>query len=589
MKRRGSALLMIATLSTLLVLTAVLISISAVSNMNVSNDEKTRTKMEFACEAGLKRARAKIEQSFNNGELTILEPTVTFQGDATDDTGNTPEEKAFSDEEFMTGSGSEPDYYTFKINSDINNQPITVKYAITRDEDWHMSQSYTTYTMNIEAVAYMPGYGWVGMNEVSASRRTTLFMYSVFFQNDLEILPGPNFTLKGLIHTNGNMYLNSNSGSTLKILTDSLTSAGKIYRRRLDSNSYSGTVQISKKNENGSLVTMNSGSIGNADDSGNSNWTSIATNKWQGTVKDQSLGATVQEAPKLKSFSPGGYYDTNADLKINVLTKGYTKPVYQITYNGVTKTYNSGVKTNGLNGALTETTFYDRRESTTKLVKATAIDMTALADLGYVSDNGLVYLTRDDAVSGSVVSGFKLYNGSELSSPSTIVSNLPTYIQGDFNLHTSTNPATDTWQPCAVISDAINLLSNSWVDSKSSSTQPASSTTYNLVFITGNTATTSGSYNGGLENFPRFLENWSGQNVNISGGFIQLFRSLYATGKWGGSYYSAPNRNWQEESYFSDLRDLPPGFANMFPSTNVTIVYSQRRHISKAEAILSED
>lgn len=598
MKRSGSSLIMIATLTTLLILTSLAVCINAVSNLNVTTEEKARIRLEYACEAGIKRAKAKIMESFNNSSLNILEPNVTFEGTYADDTGKTPEQKAYFDETFNIGNGSEPDNYTFKIKSDIDNKEITVKYAITESESWHKSQTFTTYTMNIEAIAYLQGYGWVGMDEEAYSRRTTLFMYNVFFQDDLEILPGPTFTLKGLIHTNKNMYLSANN--SLNIYTDSLTAAGEIFRKRLDSDSYGGTVKITSGDASGTLTTMASGSSGNADDSRNSNWVDLASSKWGGTVKDKHLGATVQEAPKLESFTPGGYYDKLSNLKIEVLAKGRTHPVYQITCNGVTTTYDSSNSNNGLNNALKEDTFYDRREFTNKKVNTTAVDVQKLADLGFKPNNGLIYMTRDDAVPDSdnddtqtdpnrVVSGFKLYNGSQLNAPTTFVSNLPTYIKGDFNLHTSSNPLTDKWQPCALISDAINLLSNSWEDSGSSQTQTASTTTYNLVFITGNLPTQTGQYNGGLENFPRFLESWSGKSANITGGFIQLFRSQYSTGKWGGSYYRPPIRNWQSESYFSDLRDLPPGFANLFPSTNVSIIYSNRQQISKDEAALLDN
>lgn len=79
-------------------------------------------------------------------------------------------------------------------------------------------------------------------------------------------------------------------------------------------------------------------------------------------------------------------------------------------------------------------------------------------------------------------------------------------------------------------------------------TQQASATTVNIYFVAGNTpsrsyvpyttsatAVTAGSSiytaetGGGLHNFVRFLENWKGQTLNISGGFIQNTRSVFAT------------------------------------------------------------
>jgi hypothetical protein len=604
MKRKGSALIFVTTLSSLLLLVAIAASVNSVSDMNITSEEKIRTDLEFACKSGLNRAKTKIEQSFNNDNLNILEPFVTFQGNDADDTTLTPDEKKFNDESFNSFG---PDYYSFNINSNGGNKTIYVQYAITNDRannnGWLRDSEDTTNKIKIEAIAYSPGYGWVGMTENIFAQRRNLFKYQIFFENDLEILPGPNFNLKGLIHTNENMYLNSESA--MNIYTDSLTAAGSINRGRLDSNAINGTVKISSEDQDGTLETMASG-----DDSSNDQWETLAKETWQGTVKDSKLGATRLEAPKLKSFEPNGYYSQNAGININVKNNSGTI-TYDIKYNGSTHTYTSAQ----LNGALAEKTIYDYREYPSGSVpknntptKVTNVDINKLKTaLGYYPDNGLIYMTRNDAVADNdgdqytpdpnrVVNGFKIVNGSTLPAAMTLVSNQPVYVQGDFNKHTSTDPAVDTWKPCAVIADAINLLSNSWSDTKSnwkntavnpSGTLPAASNTqYNMVLITGNVPTKYGQYSGGLENFPRFLENWSGKTVDITGGFIQLFRSKYATGKWGGSYYSAPTRDWKSEDRFSDLNNLPPGFTDMFPSTAIGITTSDWKQISKDEAEL---
>lgn len=606
MKRKGSALIFVAALSSLLLLVAIAASVNSVSDISITNEEKIRTNLDFACESGLNRAKMKIERSFNNDNLNILEPVISFQGTNEDASGLTPEEKAFDDEEFVA---FDPDYYSFTITPAGEGKPVYVQYSITEDRDgegnngWLRSAKYTTNKLKIESIAYSPGYGWVGMTENVYSQRTTLFMYQVFFQNDLEILPGPNFNLQGLIHTNENMYLNSNN--TLSIFTDSLTAAGSINRGRLDSNDVNGTVRITSENEDGTLANMNSN-----EDSDNSNWENIAKSKWKGTVKDSKLGATKLAAPTLKSFEPGGYYNQQAGISIKVKNNSGVIS-YEIKHNGFTNTYTSAQ----LNGSLEEKTIYDYREypsgSNPKYntpIKVTNIDINKLKTaLGYYPDNGLIYMTREDAVpdndgneyapdSSRVVKGFKLVNGSTLPDATTIVSNQPVYIQGDFNKHTSDDPNLDTWKPCAVVSDAITLLSNTWNDAKSNwkyttvnptGQMPTASTTeYNLVLVTGNLPTKYGQYSGGLENFPRFLENWSGKTVDISGGFMQLFRSKYATGLWNGSYYSPPNRVWQSEPRFSDLTSFPPGFTDLFPSTSLGISYSNWNQISKEEAEL---
>ena len=73
-------------------------------------------------------------------------------------------------------------------------------------------------------------------------------------------------------------------------------------------------------------------------------------------------------------------------------------------------------------------------------------------------------------------------------------------------------------------------------------------------------ATANGSYGGGLENFPRFLENWSGHTFTYRGSLVSLFESQYAARRrWSWqNYYSPPNRDWQFELRFQDPVNLPP-------------------------------
>lgn len=88
---------------------------------------------------------------------------------------------------------------------------------------------------------------------------------------------------------------------------------------------------------------------------------------------------------------------------------------------------------------------------------------------------------------------------------------------------------------------------------------------------------------GGLHNFPRFIENWSGRNLFISGALIQLNFSTYATGPYDQdswepgqdaqgaepiNYYGAPNRRW---GYDVGLQYSPAGpVASRFISPSST-------------------
>lgn len=122
-------------------------------------------------------------------------------------------------------------------------------------------------------------------------------------------------------------------------------------------------------------------------------------------------------------------------------------------------------------------------------------------------------------------------------------------------------------KPSMIAGDAVTILSNAWNDTNSSlgiSSRVASRTTVNTAIITGNVPTpTQGSsqYSGGVENFPRFLENWSGVRFTYYGSLIQLFQSVFNNGRWPGTgtVYNAPSRLWAFDTNFR--RKLPPGVA----------------------------
>ena len=63
-----------------------------------------------------------------------------------------------------------------------------------------------------------------------------------------------------------------------------------------------------------------------------------------------------------------------------------------------------------------------------------------------------------------------------------------------------------------------------------------------------------------MENFPRFLENWSGVTLTYNGSMVVMFPSQFATNWWitTGTYYNAPTRKWAFDLNFLDYNKLPP-------------------------------
>jgi hypothetical protein len=222
----------------------------------------------------------------------------------------------------------------------------------------------------------------------------------------------------------------------------------------------------------------------------------------------------------------------------------------------------------------------------------------------------------------------RLFNGEDLKTSSatdklsptkgiTISSENMLYIWGNYNT-TGINQAPITGEsslndpaaasryngnqvPASIVADAIFPLSKTWYDAQpamypeganarvadagaSSDTDAiaiADETAVRAGFIAGSTLSsmTSSSppayyldnLNGGVHNFPRFLETWSGINAssafytkrwNYVGSFIILYNSLQAVSPWSVAssiVYYPPTRNWAFDITFTDPMKLPPG------------------------------
>jgi hypothetical protein len=157
----------------------------------------------------------------------------------------------------------------------------------------------------------------------------------------------------------------------------------------------------------------------------------------------------------------------------------------------------------------------------------------------------------------------------------TIVSDQALYVEGDYNEGNVGNPK----QPAALMADTINVLSQGWTrtgagicyndcqSGQTRSTRLAESTVINAAFLGGVDLTTAGNYNGGLENYPRFHERWTGTTLTYRGSFVSLGTPQHANGPWcgtGGSstsgcnIYDPPTRNWDFDVDFVDVQNLPP-------------------------------
>ena len=201
---------------------------------------------------------------------------------------------------------------------------------------------------------------------------------------------------------------------------------------------------------------------------------------------------------------------------------------------------------------------------------------------------------------------FAFNGGKNLPAPMTIATDQAAYLQGDYN--------TIAKKPAAVMADTITMLSvnclspdqqadpfkiptaeincviNPYTTEAYTKDSPwtsgikiqsalgrmyvAKTTSVNAAFLSftdrsfGNLGLSRGtaypnSYSGGLNNYMRLLEDWSGQTLNYSGSMVSLgspleFHGNYRSAGSAESYFNAPNRNFNYETDFNSFPKLPP-------------------------------
>jgi hypothetical protein len=157
------------------------------------------------------------------------------------------------------------------------------------------------------------------------------------------------------------------------------------------------------------------------------------------------------------------------------------------------------------------------------------------------------------------------------------------------------NNYTDYHVAASVIADAVSLLSNGWNDLYSfnhphnlnntgTPGRDASDTWYRLAIISGkgqsfpyiSAPSSDFGSDGGVHNFFRYLENWSGNQLNFLGSIVSLYYNRQGIGvfKTGATVatsnvYAPPTRGYNFDVEFLEPTLLPPE-TPMFRDVNIT-------------------
>jgi hypothetical protein len=166
----------------------------------------------------------------------------------------------------------------------------------------------------------------------------------------------------------------------------------------------------------------------------------------------------------------------------------------------------------------------------------------------------------------------------------TVATNNCVYIDGSYNADGNLNtPETDntTHQAyndtmpdsgninnpdplCCVAADSVTVLSTNYNFYHSSTENSAANDEINTAIMAGIVPAekwSSTGQSGGNHNFPRFLENWSGDTFRMRGSMVCLYESEIGDQPWSNNYYSAPSREWGFYQPFAN-GVYPPGTPN---------------------------
>jgi hypothetical protein len=183
----------------------------------------------------------------------------------------------------------------------------------------------------------------------------------------------------------------------------------------------------------------------------------------------------------------------------------------------------------------------------------------------------------------------------------TVGSENPVYIFGDYNsnpgdLIWNTPPGADGAGMAAagIVADAVTVLSNAWLDQNSfynvwptnpysgvnsvgfnvpAPARTAATSYYRVAVASGKNMNfpfpaweNNNDYgfgtDGGVHNFIRFVEDWSGSTLNYEGSLVSLYYATYGTGTFkccNYSVYVPPARNYIFDPDFTIPSQLPPG------------------------------
>ena len=382
--------------------------------------------------------------------------------------------------------------------------------------------------------------------------RIPIFQFAMYTTGDMEISCGQPFAITGLVHSNGQLYVEPDN---VMIFESSVTAVGDILFQRspLDSRGPpAGSVAYDGVHDpNQPALSLPIGI----------------------TNTPTAVREIIEPPPPFEDpNSPLGrerYYNLS-DVVLVVSSSGISGT------SGDFNSFATSIPTNQLNGFVSTTnSFFDAREGKTirpidiniaGLTAWSATNSSERTALGGL-DVSSIYVLDNRTLTGTDLGAVRVFNGLQLPPRGlTVATASPLYVFGNYNQTNAANLGTSnttTTLPASLVADAVTILSANWTDANSQAavaSRNATPTTVNAAILAGAVDTAGGNYGGGMENFPRFLETWGLANpFTYNGSMVKMFPSQYATNIWGNAnVYAPPARNWTFDVNFNNPAKLPP-------------------------------
>ncbi|MBE7560905.1 hypothetical protein HS125_18935 [bacterium] len=328
-------------------------------------------------------------------------------------------------------------------------------------------------------------YAYARVFERLRAQAIPLAQFFAFYDNDLEILPGPVMVAEGRIHTNRNLYFGS--GNTLSI-NAGMTAVGKMYHYRKDGSAMAnGDVLV--MNGDGQYISMRDG--GQWLDNDSANWAEEVVNRYDSLVQSQDHGVPQLRLPINLTENPHEVVERSSpdDSPELAQAKFHNKAGlaiidgvgYAPDGSVVPLTYPNPSNPSQTKSIISTKTWFDYRENRT--VSAVEVNIGNLIESGRAPANGVLYVSKSGSTNGTTFDAVRLTNGAQLPPGGlTVATDNPLYIKGNY---ITTNKTREL-----VAADAFNILSNNWSDGNTTySSRNATNTTINAVVMMGNTET----------------------------------------------------------------------------------------------------